>query len=757
MKNNLFLTVLFLTVTLFCSLILQAQQKLSFQKVTISGKGPNTSKASPYFPLSVSDRQKIDELIAKMTVEEKAGQLASFYPNGNVRLNIPHMQAGECLHGVVANGATSFPAAIALGSTWDPALAESVATAIAMEARALGIQHCYTPMLGVVRDARWGRFEEAYGEDAYLVSRMGVGFINGLQGKGKNRFDKDHVLATAKHFVADGEPVLGANGAPVEISLRSLHEIHLPPFRAAVEEAHVGAIMPAHHSLNGIPCHVNTYTLDTILRKGYGFDGLIVSDNNDIRWVQDRFHLTDSRDKLMNMSLGAGVHTELAFKEAWTGRRIYGAALVAAVKKGAVPLKLLDNAVRKVLEVKFMMHLQNDETTAPTEVVLEKKGGKTADESDVFFTDISGSFAHPRKDYLATLNDPAQDQLALEAARKAIILLKNEKGTLPLKKDKLIIAVIGPNADTIRLGTYSTQKPKHFITVRQGLEKLKGEDSRIVYEKGCEIQSTSDARIPAAVELASHSDVCVVVLGDDERTIMENVDRDDINLPGGQEELLKAVVATGKPVILVLLHGRPVAIQWAKDHVSAILDGWFLGQETGTAVAEAIFGLINPGGKLTVTYPRNVGQVPAFYNSLPNGRPRTLWNASSEPTYPFGYGLSYTTFSYSGVSLSAPAMRPGDTVYAMVNLTNTGRTKGDEIVQLYIHQEVSSLVRPVKELKGFRRITLEPGETKNVRFPIDARSLEFWKEGNWITERGIFTIMIGPSSESLTNTKLELK
>ncbi|WP_431213432.1 glycoside hydrolase family 3 protein [Puia sp. P3] len=228
-------------------------------------------------------------------------------------------------------------------------------------------------MLGVVRDARWGRFEEAYGEDPWLVSRMGVGFINGLQGRGAYRFDRDHVLATAKHFVADGEPLDGANGAAVEISLRALHEIHLAPFRAAVEEAHVGAIMPAHHSLNGVPCHVNTYALDTVLRAAYGFDGLVVSDNNDIRWVQDRFHVAGSREQLMRLSLAAGVHTELAFKEAWTERRIYGAALVTAVKNGAVPIKLLDNAVRKVLEVKFMMHLQDDETTSPKDIVLEKR------------------------------------------------------------------------------------------------------------------------------------------------------------------------------------------------------------------------------------------------------------------------------------------------------------------------------------------------------------------------------------------------
>lgn len=715
--------------------------------------------AQQYLPVTAADKQKITQLMAKMTIDEKAQQLASFYPNGITRLNIPHMQAGECLHGVVATGATSFPQAIALGSTWDPSLAERVASAIAKEARALGIQHCYTPMLGVVRDARWGRFEEAYGEDAFLVSRMGVGFINGLQGRGKQRFDRDHVVATAKHFVADGEPLLGANGGAMEMSLRSLHEIHLPPFKAAVQEAGVGAIMPAHHTINGVPCHINTYTLNDVLRKEYGFDGLIVSDNNDIRWVQERFHVVDSREELIRQSLAAGVHTELAFKQNWGGKRMYGASLSEGVKKGLIPKALLDNAVRKVLEFKFLLKLQDDDVTKAAEVPVEQAGSKTADQSDVFFAEISGSFARPRKDYLSVLNDPKHDALALEAARKAIILLQNNNNILPLDKNKLkSIAVIGPNADTVRLGTYSTQQPKYFVTVKQGIEKLAGNGIKVSYAKGCDIQATSsEEKIAEAVALAKQADVSILVLGDDDKTVMENVDRDDITLPGPQEDLLKAVVATGKPVILVLLHGRPAAIQWAKEHVPGILDGWFLGQESGTVVAEAIFGNINPGGKLTVTYPRNVGQVPAFYNALTPGRPRTLWNASSEPTYVFGHGLSYTTFTYSEVTLSRTSMRATDTVYAEVTVTNTGSREGDEIVQMYLRDDVSSLARPPLELKGFARISLKPGESRVVKLPVSRQALEFWKDGKWITEKGSFTVMVGPSSTVFKTAKLMLQ
>lgn len=712
---------------------------------------------SGYIPLTQQERQKVEMLLSKMTLEEKAHQLASFYPNANKRLNIPHMQAGECLHGVVAAGTTSFPQAISLASSWDPALVERVSTVIAKEARALGIHHCYTPMLGVLRDARWGRFEEGYGEDAYLVSQIGVAFINGLQGRGKDRFSKDRVVATAKHFVADSEPLLGANGAAVEISLRSLHEVHLPPFRAAVEEAQVGSVMPAHHTLNGVPCHINTYTLNDVFRKEYGFNGLGVSDNNDLRWVQDRLFATETREETIRKALEAGVHTELAFKQTWADKRMYGPPLVAAVKSGHVPVKLLDDAVRKVLEFKIALHLDEEENPLGKEMTELQKGTKDADvNADVFFSQIDGSLSSPRSNYNTVLNNPAHDALALEAARKSLILLKNNN-LLPFKKDQFKkIAVIGPNADTIRLGTYSTQQPKHFITVKQGIEKTVGKNSQVFYAKGTDIQHPKDAQIMEAVALAKQADVCILVLGDDDKTVMENVDRDDITLPGDQDKLMQAIVATGKPVVLVLLHGRPAAIHWAKDHVPAILDGWFLGQETGTVIAEAIFGDINPSGKLTVTFPRNVGQVPAFYNTLIPGRPRMMWGTVEGATYPFGYGLSFTQFKYGEIKLSKTSMKANESVLAEVEVTNTGKMAGDEIVQLYLRDDISSLARPIKELKGFKRISLRPGETQKVSIPISSRSLEFWKDGKWITEPGSFTVMMGPNSEELKTIKLQL-
>jgi len=716
------------------------------------------AKPFNYFPLSLKDKQQIEQLISKMTVEEKAHQLASFYPNANKRLNIPHMQAGEALHGIVSPGTTSFPGAISLASSWDTTLVEKVSTVIAAEGRSLGIHQVYTPMLGVMREARWGRFEEGYSEDPFLISRIGVAFINGLQGRGVHRFDKTHVVATAKHFVADGEPLLGENGAAVEISLRSLHEIHLAPFRAAVEEAHVGAIMPAHHSLNGVPMHINTDMLVGVLRNEFGFDGLIVSDNNDMRWVQDKFHVTSSRYETIRKALTAGVTTELAWQQPWGKLRLYGPDLIAGVNSGAIPMKLLDNAVRKVLDYKFLMDLKDEENPLGNDMTFMEKGAGTKnDGADVFFSQINASTFNPRKGYLNILNDKQHDAVALEAARKSLILLKNQNNILPLNANNIkSIAVIGPNADTVRLGTYSTQQPKYFVTVRQGIEQLAGKGVKVMYEKGTDIQNPKLGQIEKAVAIAKQADVSVLVLGDDAKTVMENVDRDDIALPGEQEQLLEQVTALGKPVILVLIHGRPPGIEWAKEHVSAILDGWFLGQNTGTAVAEAIFGQLNPSGKLTVTYPRNVGQTPAYYNALTPGRPRELWHASAEPTYPFGYGLSYTQYKYADLHLSKSTMRDNETIYAEVTITNTGKMKGDEIAQMYIHDEVSSLTRPLKELKGFTRISLAPGESEKVRIPISKKSLEFWKDGKWITEAGDFTIMVGPNSTELSTVKLTL-
>ncbi|MEE9264163.1 MAG: glycoside hydrolase family 3 N-terminal domain-containing protein, partial [Vicinamibacteria bacterium] len=394
---------------------------------------PGAPQQLPYQNPSLSVEERVEDLLGRMTVQEKALQLASFFPNANVRLGIPHIQAGEALHGVTLKHATSFPQAIAMGSTWDPDLIERMANVIAEEARAFGVHHVYSPMIGVVRDPRWGRTEESYGEDPYLVSRMAVAFIKGLQGVGDARFDSNHIIATAKHFVADGEPVAGLNGAPMDISERRLHEIFLPPFKAAVEEAGVGSIMPAHHSLNGVPCHSNHYLLVEVLREGYGFDGMIVCDNNDVLNLVTFMRVADSKEAAARLALEVGIDTELAWEQGWDTGRAYGAPLVNAVKNGTIPVELLDRAVRNVLSAKFRLGLFDDGREILAWRDFERSGdkGKADYVQTTYSESVRGEdplneyferadrLGTPRDDLEQVLADPEHDTLALEVARKA--------------------------------------------------------------------------------------------------------------------------------------------------------------------------------------------------------------------------------------------------------------------------------------------------------------------------------------------------
>jgi len=715
---------------------------------------PNAAAArNVFYQVSPELRRKIDGLIGKMSLEEKVLQLASHYPNGNARLGIPHMQAGECLHGVVTSGATSFPQAIALGSMWDPELMEKIGVVVAREARALGIHHCYSPMLGLARDPRWGRADESYGEDPYLVGQTGAAYIRGLQGTGRDRFGKDHILATAKHYVADGEPLAGDNGAAVEISERSLQQTHLVPFRAAVQQAGVGAIMPAHHELNGVPCHVNTHILTEVLRSQFGFDGLIVSDNNDILRAWSEFKISRDLDDVIRMALENDVTTELAWKAPWGKRRVYSSPLMEAVKNGKIPVALVDRQVRKVLEYKFKLGLFEDETAMnPANSLSELKEGSEKQEA---YANTKTAITKRRKDYKKVLDSPASNRLALEAAEKALILLKNKNGLLPLDRAKLrTIAVVGPNADRQLLGGYSTKHPRYFVTVLDGIKKHAAPGTKVLHARGVDIHSPSTDGIAEAVDIAKKADAVIVAVGGDDETIKENTDRDDITMAGPQRQLVQALVATGKPVVMVFIHGRALAIGWEKDHVGAILDAWFLGQETGNAVARTIFGDNNPGGKLTVTVPPNVGQAPCYYNILPSGRPRRLYGSKPGPLFTFGFGLSYTAFKLGEYELSAKTMRPNETVRAGVKVTNTGKRPGDEVVQMYVHKKYCSLVQPKLELKGFERITLKPGESKTVELPIDRSALEIWKDGRWAVELGEYEIMLGTDSAHLKKLAL---
>lgn len=656
------------------------------------------------------------------------------------RLGIPALGLGEGLHGYMANEATSFPQAIGLASAWDPALHERVFSVVAKEMRARGAHYVLSPVLDVARDPRWGRTEETYGEDPYLVSRLGVAAVRGFQGE---RFSgaPEKVLATAKHFCAHGQPEGGTNCAPANYAERALREELFAPFEAVVREAKIGAVMASYNEINGIPAHVNHWLLKDLLCNEWGFEGFVISDG----WGVDDLY------RLHFVAANAADAAEKAFRsgvEVELGQCLRH--LEAAVSAGRIAEADLDKAVAKVLRVKFLLGLfENPYVDEETAVRITHCAEHRA--------------------------------LALEAARRSIVLLKNEGGLLPLDKSKLrSLAVIGPNAAAVRLGGYSGN-PIQPVSVLEGIRQKAGDSLEILYAEGCgltqapgtaaDLWVTSEVllpeperdreRIAEAVKIASMADVVLLVLGDNEQTCREGWsvnhlgDRDSLDLPGRQEDLLRAVYATGKPVILLLINGRPASINFAAEHVPAILEGWYLGQEGGHAVAEILFGETNPGGKLPITFPRSVGQIPAYYYHKPSARRGYLFN-SIQPLFPFGHGLSYTTFAYGEPRLDKAAIRPGETATLTVEATNTGERAGDEVVQLYIRDVLSGRVtRPVKLLKGFERISLQPGETRAVSFAVGPAQLSYLGEDmRPVVEPGEFLLMVGGSSETIRQVSL---
>jgi beta-glucosidase len=743
------------------------------------------------------DEAKVQELISQMTIEEKAYQLVSYYfgtniySNANLRLGIPNLIAGECLNGFMANGATRFPQAIAMASTWDPDLIERMGNVVAKEARAYGVHQCYSPMLAVVRDVRWGRIEESYGEDPFLVGKIGVAYIKGLQGTGEQRFDKEHILACAKHFVADGEPMAGDNGAAMDVSEYNLHNIHIYPFRMAMKGARVSSIMPAHHLLNGIPCHANNFILNDILRGQYGWDGLVVSDNQDIPRLYNLFYYASDPSDAARKSLEAGVHQELDLSVGFNNR-VYGHNLIEAVKKDIIPEKLLDNAVAVNLRAKFALGLFDTEIPSP-DIFVKQDSAPPVYYADHFkryrgagissYNSIKNT--HEKNINWKTINDKRSDELALEVAHKAIVLLKNEKNTLPLDSNKLKkIAVIGPNANAIRVGGYSRGELKYFVTILEGIKNYVGDKIEVCYAEGTDIDTErsknydiqfeqeltrkaesivkntaapESQKILEAVELARKSDVAILAIGGSEATCRENEDTDYLGLRGRQLELVQAVKATGTPCVVILIGGRPLAINWVAENIPGIIQGWYLGQETGNAIADVLFGKVNPGGKLPVSVPHNVGQVPLFYNKLETGRPRRIYASSPKPLFPFGYGLSYTTFKLDNLILKNACITSNEKTSLSVDITNTGKVPGEEVVQLYIQARNTARVRPKKELRGFQRIYLEPGQKKTLNFEIGKEQLEYWNT-NWVVEPGKYTLFTATDSSDeklqMNNTEL---
>jgi beta-glucosidase len=704
----------------------------------------------------------VSRLLARMTLEEKILQLIVNPPNGVPRLGIPDLRWGEVLHGVVSDGATSFPQAIAMGSTWDPALIREMGGVVAQEARAVGIDQGYAPMLGLARDPRWGRVEESYGEDPYLAAQTGVAYIEGLQGLGANRFDANHIFATPKHFAADGEPWAGANGEDYETSERTLREVYFPPFEAAVKVARTESIMPGHHAINGVPSHANPWLLKDVLRKEWGFEGFTVSDMGDIPKLYDGHAYARSYEDAAAMALNAGVDQEL--EGGAVSGHVYAKYFGQALKDGKISMATIDAAVSRVLHAKIrLLGLSQAAATAVSAPAADAAPGRQGYE-DVFAKMVAeGKETAPasgrRPGYEAILNDPSHDALALRVASEALVLLKNEGGLLPLDKAKTKhVLVVGPLAETVNLGGYSTGKPKFYVDAVAGIQAELGAGASVVFQPGCTILGGTQEQLKAAVAAASEADVVVAVVGHTRAQLGENHDRDSLDLPGGQEQLVEAMQATGKPVVVVLNNGAPFALPWIHDHVPAVIESWYLGQSYGTALAQVLFGDVNPSGKLSVSFPVSLGQSPSYYNHpvltgpilydpakqdfpYPFGKPNVLW--------PFGHGLSYTTFRYDKLALSAASIGKGDVALVEATVTNTGARAGDEVVQMYVHQDYTSLKRPVESLKGFARVSLLPGESKTVRFPIGFDQVKFWKDGRWQMEPGDLQVMIGSSSQDI--------
>lgn len=656
------------------------------------------------------------------------------------RLGIPFLFQGEALHGDMEDGSTSFPQALGLGATFDTALVHRIFTAAGNEAGARGQDQVFAPVLGLARDPRWGRTEETYGEDPYLGSRMGVAAITGLQGP-TWFIGRDHVMATAKHYAVHSEPEGGTNTAPGNYSVRIIRENFFEPFKAAVQQAHVGSVMASYNEIDGIPSHINHWLLDTVLRQEWGFQGFITSDGDGIQMLWQVHHVARDNADAARQALAAGVDFDLSDGSAYR-------TLLWQVKDGIVPESELDRAVSKVLAAKFRL----------------------------------GLFDNPYVDPDAAsriVNSPAHRALAEKAAEEVMVLLKNENHLLPLDLSKLhSIAVIGPNAADVHVGGYSRQ-PGHEVSILQGIRDYVGNRAVIHYAEGCKITDAPEgwrgwyannvklapedpAEIAAAVAAARKSDVAILVVGENESTNREAWaenhlgDRDSLDLLGAQNDLVKAVVATGKPVVVLLINGRPLSINYIAKHVPAILEGFYLGEEGGTAAARVLFGDVDPGGKLPITFPHSVGDLPDFYNHKPSDD-RSYAFSTRQPLFPFGYGLSYTTFKFSNLRVEPTHIQTGGTAKVSIEVTNTGDRAGDEVPQLYIHQEVASVTRPVELLRGFERIHLQPGEKRTVTFTIGPSDLSLINvDMHRVVEPGTFDIMVGPSSADTQTVRLDV-
>ncbi len=679
----------------------------------------------------------------------KFSEAADNYLRNKTRLGIPAIQVDlGGIHGQLAYDATIFPQTIGQGSTWNTGLITKMAELMAGEAKLTGCDQFFAPLFDIARDPRYGRVEECFGEDPFHVAEMGKAFIIGLQGKPeitKSHIPDNHIIATAKHYVGYSTPIAGINIAPVETGPRDLRDIHLYPFEKAVKEVNVYSIMPAYNEVNGIPVHANKTLLRDILRNEYGFEGYVFADYGAVNMLQTRHKLTSTKAETAIIALKAGVDQE--------GSNYAYSELIELAKQDKEIEALVNEAVTNILTVKFK----------------------------------AGLFDKPYKvsENLSQLvNTEESKQLVREVAEESIILLKNENNLLPLNLSEIkSIAVIGPNANQVQYGDYSISKDnKTGVTILEGINRITQGRVTINYAKGCGITDLSKDGFKEAVKAAKKSDIVVLVIGGTSMSLAgtgwgeladqgayptsgEGYDRSDLTPPGVQQDLIKEIHKTGKPIIMIMVHGRPYAIKWEKENIPAILEAWYPGSEGGNAVAEILFGKVNPSGKLTVSVPQSVGHIPVFYNYKPTGRGyyhspgtpekpgRDYVFSSTEPLFPFGYGLSYSAFEYSDLKIKQKRLTESDNIELSVTIKNTGKLEGKEIVQVYINDKISSVTTPVKVLKSFKKINIKPGETLDIDFIIPCKELGLWdKDMKYIVEPGEFDIMIGASSEDIRLT-----
>jgi len=653
------------------------------------------------------------------------------------RLGIPLFMHEESLHGYVAHDATSFPQAIGLASSFDPEMARKVFSVAAREMRARGANLALAPVVDVAREPRWGRIEETYGEDPYLCGEMGKAAVLGFQGEGK-QLARDKVYATLKHMTGHGQPESGTNIGPAEVSERTLREEFFPPFEKLIKETNVAAVMPSYNEIGGLPSHANHWLLTKVLRQEWGFKGVTVSDYFGINELVTRHKLAATPKEAALRAFKAGVDIE-------TPDGLGYDTLAELVKEKRIAESEIDAVVRRVLELKFN----------------------------------AGLFEQPYVDAKAadslTATKDAVD-LARLAATRTPVLLKNDKGLLPLDGKKVgKVLLLGAHAKDCPIGGYS-DVPRHVVSIYEGLQaEAKAQGFALAYSEGVRITEghvwgadeikftppeVNAKLIAEAVQAAKSADTIIMVLGDNEQTSREAWadnhlgDRDTLDLMGQQNDLARAIFALGKPTVVFLLNGRPLSVNLLAEKADALIEGWYMGQQTGHAAADLLFGRANPGGKLPVSIARSVGQLPIFYNHKPSAR-RGYIDGSTKPLYPFGFGLSYTSFAISAPRLSKPRIAVGESTRVEVDVANTGKLAGDEVVQIYIRDDISSVTRPVLELKAFQRVTLAPGERRTLSFDIKPSDLWFYNsEMERVVEPGSFTIHAGPDSVNLKSVQL---